>query len=463
MNKEIYYLSEENAVISHNTSPSSHSTNRHSRIWALAGGKGGTGKSFIASLLGMQMASKGKKVILLDADYEGANLHSFLDIKKTGYTLTDFFRQKIPLEELILTTNIPNLRLIIGDIYSFDPRGFTYTQKLKLFRHIKRLESEFIIIDLGAGSGVNIIDTFLLADRMIVTTTPQTIAIENLYHFLDKSMFRKLDIELDRRGLKSVAEEAMAQRDELTLKTFRETAYYLATYSDQIRDLFEKELSNFSIDIILNQVRDLEEKKMGESLRDVLNSYYGIRARYTGSIHYNESLWKYNNRFYPLFESYPSCSTLREIGAIAAKLEEDKKPTGSPDTTQTIPIFLVANTPGAVQAMNGRKVLEITHFPFKAGRLSKRKLDNFLKNNDYYFKDELPFSFSRSHFSIVEHDGKYFFQDRGSRFGSIVNNIEVGGNEYNIREVRLHRGENSVIFGRSAKDLAFTILVNESA
>ena len=438
-----------------------HAGHRTTKIWAVAGGKGGTGKSFIASLLGLHLAIKGKKVIMLDADYEGANLHSFLEIKKTGYTLTDFFKNKIPLADLVLATNVPNLKLIIGDIYSFDPRGFSYSQKLKLFRHIKKLAADVLIIDLGAGSGVNVIDTFLLADRKIVTSTPQTISVENLYHFLDRAMFRKLDMELDRHGLRSTADEAMEQREDIALKTFRETVYYLATYSDQIRVLFEKELAAFTIDIILNQVRDMEEMKLGDTLKDVLNSYYGIRTSYTGCIHYNESLWKYNNRFFPLFEAYPSCSTLVEIGKTAEKLLQGKSKSTSRDTTQTIPVFLVANTPRAVQAMNGRKVLEITHFPFKAGRLSKRKLDNFLKNNDYYFKDELPFSISRSHFAIVEHDGRFFFQDRGSRFGSIVNNIEVGGEEYNIREVRLRRGENSVRFGRKSKSLSFTLLVNE--
>lgn len=445
-----------------NADTAKHSKHRTTKIWAVAGGKGGTGKSFFSSLLGMHLALKGKRVILLDADYEGANLHSFMEIKKTGHTLTDFFKNKIPLQDLVLATNIPNLKLIIGDIYSFDPRGFTYSQKLKLFRHIKKLDTDILIIDLGAGSGVNIVDTFLLADRKIVTSTPQTISVENLYHFLDKAMFRKLDLELDRHGLKPVADEALAQRGDIALKTFRESVYYLATYSDQIRILFEKELAAFTIDIILNQVRDVEEKKLGHSLKDVLNSYYGIRSRYTGCIRYNESLWKYNNRFYPLFDAYPSCSTLLEIGKIAEKLSQAKRSIKSQDITQTIPLFLVANTPRAVQAMNGRKVLEITHFPFKAGRLSRRKLDNFLRNNDYYFKDELPFSFSRCHFAIVEHNGRFFFQDRGSRFGSIVNNIEVGGEEYNIREVRLRRGENSIRFGRKSKELSFTLLVNQS-
>ncbi|MCP5107217.1 MAG: FHA domain-containing protein, partial [bacterium] len=251
------------------------------------------------------------------------------------------------------------------------------------------------------------------------------------------------------------------QKEELKLKTFRETLYHLSMYSDQIRLLFEKELSAFSIDIILNQVRAREEIKMGNSLKDVLTGYYGIRALYTGAVYYNENLWKYNNRFCSLFDTYPSCSTLLEIGDIARGLTEGKERPRHPDAAQAIPVFLVADTPGAVQAMNGKKILEITRFPFKAGRLSKRKLDNFLKNNDYYLNDDIPYSFSRSHFAIEEHEGRFYFRDRGSRFGSIVNNKEVGGDLYNVTEIPLRRGENSLKFSPPSKDLAFTILVNE--
>lgn len=38
------------------------------RIFAIAGGKGGTGKSFITSSLGAYLALKGKGVVLIDAD-----------------------------------------------------------------------------------------------------------------------------------------------------------------------------------------------------------------------------------------------------------------------------------------------------------------------------------------------------------------------------------------------------------
>jgi flagellar biosynthesis protein FlhG len=428
-------------------------------IWAVGGGKGGTGKSFFTSLLGIHLASKGQKVILVDCDYGGANLHSFLDLKKSGYTLSDFFDKKIPLREIIMDTHIPNLRLVVGDIFSLNSRSFTYSQKRKLFRHIKKIDSGLVIIDLGAGSSANIVDTFLLADKMIVMTTPQTIAVENLYNFLDKVLFRKLNFELHNHGLVEIADEAWKQRGDIDIKTFRESVYYLSTFSDQIKVLAQKEMADFTLDIVLNQVRETDQLQMGTSLKEVLSSYYGIRAEYPGHIFYNEKLWKHNNRFYTLYQKDPSFPIFRDVERVAQNLLKPRDWTEIPESTRDVPIFLVANTANAVQAMNGRKILEVSRFPFRAGRLSKRKLDNILKNNDYYFKDEMPYTFSRTHFAIVEYDNGFYFQDRGSRFGSVLNNMQVGGEDYHIKEVPLHRGENSLTFGRPSRDLSFTILL----
>ncbi|MBW2087075.1 MAG: P-loop NTPase, partial [Deltaproteobacteria bacterium] len=41
---------------------------RESEIWAIGGGKGGVGKSFLLSSIGTCLAIQGKKVVLLDAD-----------------------------------------------------------------------------------------------------------------------------------------------------------------------------------------------------------------------------------------------------------------------------------------------------------------------------------------------------------------------------------------------------------
>ena len=141
---------------------------KHCKIWAVGGGKGGTGKSFITSSMGTCLALKGSKTILLDADLGGANLHTFFGLNRPRYSLSDFFDKKIPLQDIIVHSGIAILGLVTGSLGSLDSEGINYAQKQKLFRHIRTLDADHILIDLGGGTHINTLDTFLLADRMIV-------------------------------------------------------------------------------------------------------------------------------------------------------------------------------------------------------------------------------------------------------------------------------------------------------
>ena len=133
---------------------------KNSEIWSVGGGKGGTGKSLIASSMAINLAQRGFKVTLVDVDIGAANLHSLLGITKPKKTLTDFFEKKIPMEDLKIQSGIKNLSFIAGDIKSLSSDGTFYSQKLKLLRHIKMLNADYVIIDVGAGSHNIVIDSF---------------------------------------------------------------------------------------------------------------------------------------------------------------------------------------------------------------------------------------------------------------------------------------------------------------
>ena len=50
-------------------------------ILPIASGKGGVGKSAVSVNVAVSLAQKGKKVILCDFDFGGANLHTLLGLK----------------------------------------------------------------------------------------------------------------------------------------------------------------------------------------------------------------------------------------------------------------------------------------------------------------------------------------------------------------------------------------------
>ena len=163
-------------------------------IWAVGGGKGGTGKSVVSTLVSLALARMGRKVVLLDADLGGANLHSLFGMKLPQVTLHDFVEKKIDgLEEAALDTGTPGLRLVSGanDVLSLaNPK---YAQKTRMLNAIKRLNADVVLLDLGAGMHYNTLDFALLADTPLLVLTPQMTSLENAYGFLKGMLFRKLE------------------------------------------------------------------------------------------------------------------------------------------------------------------------------------------------------------------------------------------------------------------------------
>jgi flagellar biosynthesis protein FlhG len=298
---------------------------REREIWAIGGGKGGTGKSFISSSIGTYLASKGKRVILIDADFGGANLHSFLGIKKPRLSLADFLEKKAPLDSLVIDTGINGLGLIAGTLYSLDFDSIKYFQKLKFLRQIKALEADFIIIDLGAGAHFTTIDTALVADKMIVAIVPEITSIDNMNHFIKNVLYRRLQKTFAAHGLKDVIQDAWKNRWEYGINNLRDLINHLKGASTYIRDLLEKEISEFRIYVVLNQVRSILDVSTGASVRSLCRKCYGFRASYVGYIEHDETVCNYVNRAEPFMLTYPTARSAREIIKVTENLLKEQQ------------------------------------------------------------------------------------------------------------------------------------------
>src|SRR5690606_23366613 len=55
------------------------------RVIVVSGAKGGVGKSLVATNLAIYLATIGRKVVVVDADADGANLHTFLGVERPEY------------------------------------------------------------------------------------------------------------------------------------------------------------------------------------------------------------------------------------------------------------------------------------------------------------------------------------------------------------------------------------------
>jgi flagellar biosynthesis protein FlhG len=167
---------------------------KNSTIFALGSGKGGVGKSVLAASLGMGLAQLNKRVVVVDGDLSGANLHAVMGIEKPQRTYYQFHKGIIKKLDDILVEHprYTNLKILIGAAGSFDASNPNFYQKMRFIRDLAEIDSDFIILDLGAGSSFNVVDFFLAADQGIVVVNPEPLSILESFNFIKQALYRKL-------------------------------------------------------------------------------------------------------------------------------------------------------------------------------------------------------------------------------------------------------------------------------
>lgn len=290
-----------------------------SRIIAVGGGKGGVGKSFVLSSVGMSLAKKGK-VVMIDGDLGGANLHNFLCVARPQSSLTDFFERKVPLAELIVDSGIENLGLISGMIGTTGAENIKFSQKKKFLSHIQNLDADYVLIDLGAGTHFNTIDTLLLADPIVIVITPEILSIENMYDFLRNLFFRWLGTVLSGYGYRELVLSIWRDRRELGISNFKQMVDHLRHISPELRTIIDRELAAFRVNIVLNQARSSQDVMVGNSVKSVCRKFFGINALYSGYIEYDESVSRSVNKRQQYMKAYASSRCARGIERLTDNL-----------------------------------------------------------------------------------------------------------------------------------------------
>ncbi len=181
---------------------------RDQQIWAIAGGKGGVGKSLVTANVSICLALMGYKVSSVDLDLGGANLHTCLGVPIPEKTLSDYLSKKVRnFSDLLNDTPIENLSLISGAQDDLGIANLRHMQKTRLISKLRDIDSDYVLMDLGAGTSFNTLDFFINSDMGILTALPEPTSIENTYRFIKSFYHRKMKMMQVRmsRNLKSDA------------------------------------------------------------------------------------------------------------------------------------------------------------------------------------------------------------------------------------------------------------------
>ncbi len=298
------------------------------KVVAVGSGKGGVGKTVFTASLGVGLAALGKDVILVDADFGGANLHTCMGFLEPKYTFLDYYTmERESLEDIILDSPIENLKLISGACGTLGMANPKYTQKQRLIRELRNLQADYVIIDLGAGTSYNVIDFFLSVDEGIVVTTPEPMAIQEAYEFIKLCLIRKLQ-----QTFKNEPEILSI----LQIEGFNNLAQFNAPVEDllsraqesdkEIASRVEEALNSFKPKLILNMIMEPDEIKEGMSIKTAVGELLSIDLDYAGYIEYDENMRQSVKDLRPFILHNPGSPAARSIAKIITlKLFKERK------------------------------------------------------------------------------------------------------------------------------------------
>ena len=145
------------------------------RIISVASGKGGVGKSLVASTLALHLASKGKKVGLLDLDLYGPSSHIILGMKNFDFPQED---------KGIIPHTIHGIHFMSIVYFSEDKpsafRGVDITNIIIELLAITRWGAlDYLIIDMPPGIGDEVLDVirYIKKSEFLVVSTPSKVSM----------------------------------------------------------------------------------------------------------------------------------------------------------------------------------------------------------------------------------------------------------------------------------------------
>lgn len=159
-------------------------------VIAVGSGKGGVGKSTVATNLAIALAQTGAKVGLLDGDIYGPNLPRMMGVQRQPFQRD---QKIVPLEAHGI--HFMSMGLLVDQGEAVVWRGPMLHGAIKSFLHdVDWRGLDYLLVDLPPGTGdvqLSLVQQTVISGAVIVTT-PSTVAIEDSVKAI--RMFEKLQV-----------------------------------------------------------------------------------------------------------------------------------------------------------------------------------------------------------------------------------------------------------------------------
>ncbi|MGE5417135.1 MAG: MinD/ParA family protein [Acidobacteriota bacterium] len=242
----------------------------HTRVIVVTSGKGGVGKTNLALNLSIAMSQLGSRVILFDADMGLANVDIIMGLAPK-YNLWHVIRKEKDIKDILLT-GPKGLKIIPGGSGVSELANLSDADLKRVISELGKLDgdTEYMVIDTGAGISNSVLSFVLTADEIIVVTTPEPTSLTDAY------------------GI--------------------------------IKTAASKEAGG-KIFVIVNRVStETEGILVGQKLKSVTQRFLGVEVEILGHVLEDRAVEEAVMRQEPFVVSFPSSSAAKNVNELASRL-----------------------------------------------------------------------------------------------------------------------------------------------
>lgn len=298
-------------------------------IVAVGGGKGGVGKSVVSSNLSAKFAKIGHKVLTIDLDLGGSNLHTYFGKKVSNPSLTEFISDpSISFQSIISESGVEGVSIITAG--QSKGLGSMKTQALDMSRvwegiiGAKALYGfDTVILDLGAGTDDHTTEFFLGAHVGVVTVLPEPTSIENAYTFLKAALWKLIQNAGARVGQE---EEAQALTEEIFSGEKIENKHgYLQKLmvhrekNPKLINCIVGAMMGRKLGFVVNQIRSQKDIEIANSMAEISENYFGWKTLSLGFLNYDEAAWKALRNKKLLVQDFPHSMVSRRLDELLVR------------------------------------------------------------------------------------------------------------------------------------------------
>tara|TARA_B100000614_G_C14537763_1_gene489055 strand:- start:658 stop:1530 length:873 start_codon:yes stop_codon:yes gene_type:complete len=246
---------------------------RNTRIITVASGKGGVGKTNVATNLALAYGAMGQKVVLMDADLGLANVNVVLGIIPK-YNLYHVIRKQKQMRDILMDTDY-GIQIVAGASGFAKIANLSEEERQGFIEELQHLsDADVIIIDAGAGVSNNVLAFVAAADEAIIVTTPEPTAITDAYGIIK----------------------------------------IIATEIDNL---------NLGLKLIVNRVKSVTEgKKVAERVINIAGQFLNLKIDYLGYVYDDPSVQQAVVKQKPFLVMDPRSKASICVHQIASRLEK---------------------------------------------------------------------------------------------------------------------------------------------